>query len=74
MWDATPRLGEIQVPTLVIGGTRDQCVPELARELATGIPAAEVVILDAAHLPFFEVPDQYLRLVRDFLARSEADH
>lgn len=71
-WDATPRLGEIRVPTLVLGGTRDQCVPELAQELATGIPGAEVVILDAGHLPFFEVPDEYLALVRGFLARSDA--
>ena len=72
-WDATPRLGEIRMPTLVVAGTRDQCVPELAQELATGIPGAEVVILDAAHLPFFEIPDEYLTLVRGFLARSEAD-
>ena len=72
-WDATSRLGEIRVPTLVIGGTRDQCVPELAKELGTGIPGAEVVVLDAAHLPFFEVPGEYLTLVRDFLARSDSD-
>lgn len=29
-WDATPRLGEVRVPTLIVGGTRDQRVPELA--------------------------------------------
>ena len=72
-WDATSRLGEIRVPTLVIGGTRDQCVPELAKELGIGIPGAEVVVLNAAHLPFFEVPGEYLTLVRDFLARSDSD-
>jgi len=71
-WDATSRLAMINVPTFVIGGTRDQCVPELAEALAAGIPDAELVVLEAAHLPFFEVPDQYLGLIRDFLARVEA--
>lgn len=70
-WDATPRLGEIRAPTLVVGGTRDQCVPELAETLAAAIPGAQLVILDAAHLPFFESPDEYLALVGDFLARAE---
>lgn len=71
-WDATDRLGAVTVPTLVIGGTDDQCVPELADALAVGIPGAELVILETAHLPFFEMPEQYLELLRDFLARADA--
>jgi proline iminopeptidase len=71
-WDATGSLGMIATPTLVIGGTRDQCVPELAQELAAGVSKAELVVLEAAHLPFFEVPDEYLRHVGDFLIRVEA--
>ncbi len=71
-WDASPRLGSISVPTLVIGGTRDQCVPRLAEALAAGVPDAEIVVLEAAHLPFFEVPEEYLGILRTFLARVEA--
>ena len=70
-WDATTRLAMIDVPTLVIGGTRDQCVPELAEALAAGIPGAEHVVLDTAHLPFFESPDDYLQVIQDFLARAD---
>lgn len=70
-WDATSTLTRIEVPTLVIGGTNDQCVPDLSRVLASTIPDAELVILDAAHLPFYEVPEQYLDLIRDFHARVD---
>ena len=70
-WDATSRSATIEPPTLVVGGTRDQCVPELAEQLAAVIPNAELVILEAAHLPFFEVPEEYLGRIRDFLARAD---
>ena len=71
-WDAASKLKMIGVPTFVIGGARDQCVPELAEALAAGIPGAELVVLETAHLPFFESPDEYLGLMRDFLANAEA--
>ena len=70
-WDVTGALDMIASPALVIGGAHDQCIPELAQVLAAGIPKAELAILEAAHLPFFEVPDEYLRLVGDFLTRVE---
>lgn len=45
-WDVTGRLGEINVPALVIGGTRDRLVlPELVRATAAGIPDARLVLL-----------------------------
>jgi proline iminopeptidase len=72
-WDATELLGTLDCPTLVIGGERDQCVPELAEAIASHILNAELIILDAAHLPFFEVQDSYLDLIRDFHARVEAN-
>ncbi|MFN2561298.1 MAG: proline iminopeptidase-family hydrolase [Jatrophihabitans sp.] len=70
-WDATERLAELNLPTMVIGGRRDQCVPALAEAIAAGIPNAELVILDSAHLPFYEVPDQYLPLLAGFMTRVE---
>jgi pimeloyl-ACP methyl ester carboxylesterase len=45
-WDVTDRLGEIGVPTLVLGGTRDRIVtPDLVRRTAEGIPNARLVLL-----------------------------
>ncbi|MFN8098609.1 MAG: proline iminopeptidase-family hydrolase [Dermatophilaceae bacterium] len=70
--DLTDRLGEIRVPTLAIGGRRDQCVPALAEAVAAGVPGAHLAILDGRHFPFYEEPDSYLALVEDFMARAEA--
>jgi pimeloyl-ACP methyl ester carboxylesterase len=45
-WDITDRLGEISLPVLVAGGTRDQVVPpELVRTTAAGIPGARLLML-----------------------------
>ena len=66
---ASERLGEITAPTLVVIGDED--VPtalEASDQLAEAIPnARKVVIHDAAHLPNMEHPDEFNRLVLDFL-------
>lgn len=66
---ALSRLGEIQVPTLVVVG--DQDVPDTldaADLLARSIRGAQkVVMLGAAHLPSMEQPEQFNRLVIEFL-------
>jgi proline iminopeptidase len=66
-FDVVDRLGEIAVPALVIGGTRDQCVPELSEAMAAGLPQARLAVLETAHLPFFESPEAYLELLAGFL-------
>lgn len=71
-WDALARLGALTLPTLVIGGERDQCVPELAEALHAAIPGSRLAVLDAAHLPFYEVPDAYLAQVAEHLRDAEA--
>ena len=66
---AIGRLEEIAVPTLVIVGTCD--VPAIvtsAETLATRIPGAQQVVLpEVAHLPPMETPDEFNRLVLNFL-------
>ena len=61
--------GEIAAPTLVIVGDRDvPGIVENADRLATGIAGARKVVLpDVAHLPPMERPDEFNRLVLDFL-------
>ena len=45
-WDVTERLGEIGVPVLVAGGTRDRVVPpELIQATASGITGARLLLL-----------------------------
>lgn len=70
---AATRLGEISVPTLVAGCAYDQ--PDfrrLAELVAAGIPGAEHVILDTAHLPSVEQPDEVNRHLLGFLAAHGA--
>jgi pimeloyl-ACP methyl ester carboxylesterase len=63
------RLGEIQVPALVVHGSQDTLVPLAdSREAARRIPCAQLeVIPGAGHWPMREKPDQFNRLVVDFL-------
>jgi pimeloyl-ACP methyl ester carboxylesterase len=63
------RLRTIQAPALLIWGAVDKTIPvELGRRLAKDLPRAELVELDAGHVPNQERPDDVLRLMREFLA------
>lgn len=63
------RLGEIQVPTLVISGAEDQIVPlEYSLRLAEDITSAQLVVIEnCSHLPQEECPGEFLSAVDQFL-------
>jgi pimeloyl-ACP methyl ester carboxylesterase len=67
--DMTARLGEIDVPTLVICGEHDAIsTPAEMRELAQAMPRAEYVeIKEAGHLSPCEQPEAVTRAIRIFL-------
>ena len=49
--DLRPRLGQVAVPTLVLCGSKDRPNVPLSRELAAGIPGADLrIVPDATHL------------------------
>ena len=59
-WSTRERLGEIQVPTLVIRGAHDMSTEAVARELVEGIDGAEYVVFgDSSHAPVVEEPERY---------------
>lgn len=61
-------IGEIETPTLVIGGKQDPATPFDAAELiAKRIPGAKLVALDAAHLSNIEQPEAYAKALDGFL-------
>jgi len=66
---AISRLGEIKAPTLVIVG--DQDLPHASANadvITSRVPGARrATIKDAAHLPSLERPEEFNRLVLDFL-------
>jgi 3-oxoadipate enol-lactonase len=68
------RLGEVNVPTLVLTGDEDVAdIHRIADRLAAGIPGAERAgIAEAAHLPSLESPEEFDRIVLAFLARHGA--
>jgi pimeloyl-ACP methyl ester carboxylesterase len=68
---AIPR---ITVPSLLIWGTRDGAVDlRSAEHLRRALPASELRLIDGAgHLPFEETPDEFNRLVLDFVERTRA--
>ena len=69
-YDLRGRLAEIAVPALVIAGHHDWiCPPVAGRTMAGLIPDATYVeVLDAGHFPFSEEPEEFLSVVRPFLA------
>jgi len=66
---AADRLQEITAPTLLIVGDHDVATVYKAADLVTEkVPhVRKVVIHDAAHLPNLEHPDEFNRVVLDFL-------
>lgn len=67
--DSTDLLGEIDVPTLVIGGAEDAIsTPEVMGDMAQKIPNSRHVTLQGAgHLSNLEAPDKFNTALLDFL-------
>ncbi|THA36196.1 alpha/beta hydrolase [Streptomyces sp. A1277] len=60
-------LGEISVPTLIIGGgPRSQVAQEDLAWMSGRIPGAELVTIDAGHLVHAERPEEFLAALRSF--------
>ena len=72
-WDITDRLGEIDVPLLLISGEYDEVRPEVVRVIDENVPDSEWVLFEGcSHTPHLEAPDRFLRTVEQFLERVEA--
>jgi pimeloyl-ACP methyl ester carboxylesterase len=67
--DLLPDLKLLQVPTLVIHGGRDLVVPMgSAQDVTERMPKARMELIPkAAHLPYMSHPEEFNRLVHDFL-------
>jgi 3-oxoadipate enol-lactonase len=68
--DTSSRLGEIELPTLVIHGTEDQMIPvSNGHMIAQLIPGAPLEILDGVgHMFFLERPERSTELLRAHVA------
>jgi pimeloyl-ACP methyl ester carboxylesterase len=72
-WTVMDRLGEVQVPTLVIAGRQDFLYPpEHQAILADRLPNAELVLIErAGHNPHMERPAEVSEAIRRFVAPAD---
>jgi proline iminopeptidase len=63
------QLSQIKVPTLIIVGDHDESDPRMSQEMHEKIAGSQLVILPkSGHMTFVDQPEQFLRVVRDFIA------
>ena len=71
-YDVTSQLTMIRVPTLYTVGEFDEADPPTIRHFAELTPGAQVAVLaGAAHLTPWDARDENVRVVREFLRRSD---
>ena len=70
--DLREHLAAISNPTLVIAGDSDTTTPpEMAAELAAGVPGAELIVLDdCGHCPPLERPAAFADALEGFLSQA----
>ena len=66
---AIERLGSLTTPTLVIIGSGDEAATQaIADDIANGIPGARKVVMPGlGHVPNMDEPDEFNRIILDFL-------
>ena len=66
------RLHAVKAPTLVIWGKQDRVIPVAHADIAVkNIPGARLELFDnCGHMPMFEQPEKFNRLVLDFLNKN----
>jgi pimeloyl-ACP methyl ester carboxylesterase len=72
--DALAGLRSVRLPALVLAGRHDILTrPELSAELANTMPAAELQFLEAGHMTFWEVPEDWAGAVTRWLDERGPD-
>jgi proline iminopeptidase len=68
-YDLRGELVKISVPTLILVGRHDfVCAPEVAAEIAAGIPGAELHVFEkSGHFAHLEEPEAFARAIADFV-------
>ena len=70
-YDLNPEIAKFRLPVLVITGRYDMNVaPVVAWKIHQAIPDSKLVIFErSSHMPFFEEPERFRKVVEDFLGR-----
>ena len=71
-FDRVDRLGEINIPVLLLVGEYDEARPETMRRIQKLLPNAKLEIIeDAGHMSMVDQPEEFNRIVRGFLNSIE---
>ncbi|QOJ16003.1 MAG: proline iminopeptidase-family hydrolase [Planctomycetia bacterium] len=71
-YERVDRLREITTPALFICGRYDEATPAATEYYHRNMPGSELAVIEnASHLAWVEQPDEYFRVLRAFLHRSE---
>jgi proline iminopeptidase len=70
-WNRIPQMDRILVPTLVLAGAHDELTPACSTKIHRAIPDSKIhIFANSSHMPFYEEPDTYFRILSDFLAST----
>ncbi|MHC0036270.1 proline iminopeptidase-family hydrolase [Pseudoneobacillus sp. C159] len=71
-FDCTPRLHEIRTPSLFLCGRYDEATPESTAYFSNLVKGSKLhVFEESAHSPYREQPEEYIKVVNDFLITNE---
>jgi L-proline amide hydrolase len=71
-FDITERLGEIDVPVLLVSGEHDEVRPRVVASMHERLRTSEWVLFeDSSHMPHLEEHERFLEAVEAFLERVE---
>ena len=68
-WNASDRLGSINVPTMILGGKYDEVSPAVARDMHKRIRGSRLVVFRrSSHMPFWEERKEFMKVVLGFIS------
>ncbi|GGH84560.1 proline iminopeptidase [Pullulanibacillus pueri] len=71
-FDVTLRLSEIKIPALFTCGRYDEATPASTESYSRQLPGSTFHVFEkSAHVPYLEEPEEYIRVMRDFLQSVE---
>ncbi len=71
-WSVVDHLHLITAPTLLVSGRFDESTPAVNQPFFDNIPDVRWEILEqSSHMPFFEEPARYLKIIGSFLAEHD---
>ena len=71
-FDVTPRLHEIDIPTLFVTGQNDEARPGTIAGFKALVPGARMEVIEgAAHSTIGKKPERYLQVLKEFLESAE---